>query len=283
MRHSLASRIVRYAQRRKVQLGKDEITGALNRFGSFRSSVLLVHSSLSACGQIFGGAPTVIRALCEWVGGKTLIMPVHSYSYPTRIHEMPVFSVDVAPSRVGAITEKFRNYPGVKRSYHPSHSIAASGPLSEEICQDHHSCGTPCGAGTPYAKLVVGECAVLFFGTTLDAYTLFHTAEDAAAVPYLYEARPYNWSLSSGSAMRGPWVTQRHDMRVPRRFRAMDNWFENRGLLDRMPLGRGELLLVRSAAQAHVSLVAALKQDPFFFVDRRRAVHAVWAPPRHLR
>jgi hypothetical protein len=41
-----------------------------------------------------------------------------------------------------------------------------------------------------------------------------------------------------------------------------------------VPLGRGELLLVRRDAAAHAALVATLKEDPLLLVDKRVISHA---------
>ena len=40
--------------------------------------------------------------------------------------------------------------------------------------------------------MVRQDASVLMFGVTLNSYTLFHTAEDEAEVPYCYEEEPYS-------------------------------------------------------------------------------------------
>ena len=146
----------------------------------------MVHSSLSACGRVMGGAFTVIKALREWSAGANLAMPAHSYCYRGRCGACPIFDVQRSPSVVGAITETFRRQAAVQRSLHPTHSLACKGPGAARLIAGHELCDTPCGAGTPYEKLVAEDASVLMFGVSLNSYTLFHTAEHAAAVPYLY-------------------------------------------------------------------------------------------------
>src|SRR5262249_53188787 len=163
-----------------------DILNALRCFGDFQSSALLVHSSLSACGWISGGPPTVVRALRDWIGGANLVMPTHSYCYPRAHGTLPLFSTATTPSVVGAISEYFRAVRGVLRSCHPSHSVACMGPLTETLCSAHDASETPCGTGTPYARLIDADCAVLLFGAKFDAYTFFHSAEHDAGVPYQY-------------------------------------------------------------------------------------------------
>src|SRR5262249_32343447 len=142
--------------------------------------------------------------------------------------DLPIFSVEGTPSVIGAISEKFRRYPGVVRSRHASHSLTCMGPMAKAICEGHERCATPCGSGTPYAKLLAMDGVVLLFGVKLDSYTLFHTAEDEAAVPYQYYVEPFRYVLCDQSGSIRGFRTRRQNMNVLRRFRSMENWFENR-------------------------------------------------------
>jgi aminoglycoside 3-N-acetyltransferase len=260
------SRALSRAGRCLVRLDGAGILGSLGSFGSLAGRSLFVHSSLSACGHVKGGTEAVIRALCEWVGDGTLVLPTHTYCYPGADGNVPVFRVAETPSQVGVITERFRQLPGVVRSNHPSHSLACLGPNAQALAAGHERCNTPCGAGTPYEKLVRSDCAVLMFGARLDAYTLFHTTEDAAGVPYLYYPEPFDLKIvgPEGAVLRVP--TWRQDARVPRRFIRMDEWLEARGLLSRKRLGMGELLFVPHARSVHEAVVEALRENPFFLV-----------------
>jgi aminoglycoside 3-N-acetyltransferase len=250
--------------RRKTQLDYGEIRSALSRF-ELKSKIVLVHSSLSACGQISGGPQTVIRALLDWARPRTIAMPTHSYSYPAKQGQLSSFSAKNSPSLVGAITELFRQYPDVVRSGHPSHSLACLGPMAKTICVGHSTSVTPCGLGTPYASLLASDSAVLLFGAKLDSYTLFHTAEDEASVPYLYYEESFRCLLQDDSLIC---TTRRQDMNVVRRFEWMENWFKNRHLLLRIPLGRGYLLFIPDAAAAHAALVSQLREEPFFLTKK---------------
>ena len=50
------------------EIGKAAILAALKNVGVEAGDTLLVHSSLSACGHVVGGAQTIIEALIEAVG-----------------------------------------------------------------------------------------------------------------------------------------------------------------------------------------------------------------------
>src|SRR5262249_17025747 len=148
----------------------------LRALGIRPGGLLLVHSSLSSLGFVPGGVETVVRALIEVVGLRgTLVLPAHSWD------EMEAggrtFDVLRTETCVGAIPEAFRRRPGVVRSMHPTHSVAATGPLAAWLIADHESCATPCGPGSPYAKFLDRDGQILFLGTTLNSNTAFHTIE----------------------------------------------------------------------------------------------------------
>jgi len=270
-------RVVRKGTRRikalRYPLTSSSLTEALASFVA--PDVVLVHSSLSACGYIVGGTSAAVEALRTWLGGKTLAMPTHSYCYPDSTSQLPVFDPRTTPSVVGAITNAFWCQPGVRRSVHPTHSLAAEGPAATALIEGHEKCETPCGAGTPYERLVKWDAAVLMFGASLESYTLFHTAEDAANVPYLYEPEPYVLKVLCSAGTLRDVVVWRQDMKVQRRFREMDIWLERRGLLERKRLGRGELLYIPSAASVHRALLDAQAGDPFFLTAKGRCAGKV--------
>jgi len=251
-------------------LDQPAVLDALRRLLPDGPRLVMVHSSLSACGRVTGGAEAVIAALQTWNAGGTTAMPTHAYCYPSTAGEAPLFDQRTTRSVVGAITERFRQMPDVQRSRHPTHALSAIGPAAEFLVHGHETCDTPCGPATPYERLIAADAAVVMFGASLDAYTFFHTAEDAAAVPYLYEPSPVTLRYLDAEGRERTMAMKRHDMRVVRSFSEKDTWLESRGLLRRQALGRGELLLIPHAAQAHAAIVAALRDDPWFLTTRTR-------------
>jgi aminoglycoside 3-N-acetyltransferase len=262
----LLRRAVRHARRSLTQLDEADIRTALQAFGPFTQSILCVHSSLSACGTIRGGPATVVKALREWIGENTLVMVTHTYCYPDETGAAPLYDPATTPSRVGAISDWFWRQPGVLRSLHPSHSIAAAGPLAEKLCAAHELTDTPCGPGTPYQRMIHEDASVLMFGARMDAYTLFHTAEDAAKVPYLYLPEQCTLKIKAPDGSIRTVLMWRQDWTVPRSFICKDTWLEQRGLLKRQKLGRAELLFIAHARAAHETIVAELRRDPLFLV-----------------
>lgn len=263
-------RRLKRARRKLVRLDEAKILEALRSYGEFKTDLLLVHSSLSACGSIDGGPATVISALRSWITDRaSLALPTHTWSYPDATGVAPVFDYKSTPSVVGTITNHYWRQPDVVRSQHPSHSLACSGPGAEDLIRDHELRETPCGAGTPYMKIAEGNSSVLMFGATMDSYTLYHTAEDAAEVPYLYMPQQFTLRSRAGDGEVREIQMWRQDMGVPRRFAATADWLAEQGLLVRRKLGLGELLFIPSARALHETMVQTLRRDPLFLVDEK--------------
>jgi aminoglycoside N3'-acetyltransferase len=128
-------------------------------------------------------------------------------------------------------------------------------------------------------RLVEQDGSVLMFGATLDSYTLFHTAEDAAQVPYLYLPKQLvlRSRLPNGEVKEIP--TWRQDMGVTRRFGEMDTWLEKEGLLVRRKLGMGELLYIPHAAALHERMVRELRSNPMLLVAESARAAAAGSRP----
>jgi aminoglycoside 3-N-acetyltransferase len=238
--------------------------------------LLLVHSSLSACGSIDGGPATVIDAVRSWITDRAaLALPTHTWSYPDATGVAPVYDFKATPSVVGTITNYYWRQPGVVRSQHPSHSLAVSGPGAEDLCRDHELRETPCGQNTPYQRIAEGNSSVLMFGATMESYTLYHTAEDAAEVPYLYYPQQVTLRTRGSDGEVREVQMWRQDMSVARRFAATADWLGEQGLLVRRKLGLGELLFIPSAGALHDRVVAEMRRNPLFLVDEKARPEAM--------
>lgn len=258
------------ARRKMIRLNEAKILEALQSCGAFKADLLLVHSSLSACGSIEGGPATVISALRSWISSSAVLaLPTHTWSYPDKTGVAPIYDYTSTPSLVGAITNYYWRQPGVVRSLHPSHSLACSGPEAEELCAGHELCETPCGAGTPYQRIAEGSSSVLMFGATLDSYTLFHSAEDAAQVPYLYAPEQVTLRTRRKDGVIQSIKMWRQDMTVARRFAATVDWLSEQGVVVRRKLGLGELLFIPNARVMHETMVKTLRRNPLFLVDEK--------------
>ena len=269
-------RRLKRVRRSMVRLDERRIRKALDECGTFRAEVLLVHSSLKACGAIEGGPATVVSALRSWISDRaTLVMPTHTWSYPDATGVAPVFDFRSTPSILGAITDYYWRQPGVFRSQHPSHSLAAHGALADLLCTGHELCETPCGSGTPYQRIAEGDSSVLMFGATMESYTLFHTSEDAAQIPFLYYPNRVTLRFRSPDGSIRSMPMWRQDMSITRRFAATTRWCEDQGLLMRVRLGLSELIFVPSARALHERVISEMRRDPMFLISEKARPEAL--------
>jgi aminoglycoside 3-N-acetyltransferase len=263
MLSELRHRAAREMRRLRFPISPEQTRRALGNLLGGGVELLFVHSSLSNLGRFVRGPADIVAALREVSG--TLGLPTHSYSYPEILGEAaPVFDRETTPSQNGLLTEVFRRGPGVVRSIHSTHSLAAHGPLADVLVAGHYLNDTPCGAGTPYARMIERRASVLMFGVNFHSYTFFHTAEDAAGSAFAYE--PYTRDRLRVVNDNGQVEERlsRRQTRNPRRFAEAGDLMERAGLVRRVQLGAGSLLFVPDCAKAHDFLVERLRRTPDF-------------------
>ncbi|HQC52299.1 MAG TPA: AAC(3) family N-acetyltransferase, partial [Lentisphaeria bacterium] len=128
------------------------LTHDLELSGIRRQDTLLVHSSMKSIGQVEGRADTVLDALSDYLQDEgLLVFPTLTWSNVNA--EQPVYSVRDTPSVVGILPELFRQRPGVRRSLHPTHSVAALGRDAEDFVEGHERFDSPAALGSPWDRL----------------------------------------------------------------------------------------------------------------------------------
>lgn len=160
----------------KIKL-KDQI----RKLGVRPDGTLFLHSAMKAVGNVEGGADTVLDAFSEYLSAGLLVLPTHTWD--TINLENTVFDVLSEPSCVGLLTNLFRKRPGVLRSWHPTHSMAALGEDAAQFVQGEEHIDTPCGRGGCYGKLYDRNAQILFLGVDLSRNTIIHGVEEWVGVP----------------------------------------------------------------------------------------------------
>ena len=160
-------------------LTKSDLVFSLELIGIRSGDTLLMHSAFTAIGEVEGGADTVIDAFLEVLGedGTLVMSTLTGWASP--------FDRDSSPSAVGWISECFRRRPGVLRSMHPVHSVAAYGKNAAFLTSGHETCPTGCGDGTPYHKLEQLGAKVMLLGVDMDRNTIMHMTEEREDLAYL--------------------------------------------------------------------------------------------------
>lgn len=198
-------------------LDRKKLSEQLQALGICGGMSLLVHSSLRKLGPVEDGADGVIDCLLGLLGSEgTLMMSTVSGNVNP---DQPVFHVDHTPATVGTLANVFRKRPGVIRSLHPVHSIAAYGPLAEFFSSGHLAARTPWSADSPYGKLMRKEGFILFLGTDFTANTCLHALEIEARVPGLHTRESSTLQVCDS---QGRWQQVQHHWHSPKKDNYVD-------------------------------------------------------------
>ncbi len=178
-------------------LDQAAIVSALQRVGVRAGDLLLVHSSLSGCGPVQGGAATVIQAIRAAVGpGGTALFPTftrpfvflgssvnRSYQY------RPFDASDPEQLWTGEIPRALlREQPGIRRSRHVTHSWAGFGPLAAACLDEHAPAAPPASEESPLGQARRRHGRILYVGCSLAVTTFLHYLEHAGEMPFLAPA-----------------------------------------------------------------------------------------------
>jgi aminoglycoside 3-N-acetyltransferase len=154
---------------------KQDLLNQLNALGIESNGTLMVHLSYKAIGGVDGRGDTVLDALTEYMQPGLLVLPSHTWMVN---EDNPVTDVLYTRSCVGKLTEMFRKRPGVVRSFHPTHSVAALGAGAEDFVSGEEYINTPCGKGGVHYKLWERDAQILLIGVNFNRNTFIHGIEE---------------------------------------------------------------------------------------------------------
>jgi aminoglycoside 3-N-acetyltransferase len=160
---------------------KTDLINSIAALGIKPHDTLLVHSSMTSVGEVEKGADTVLDAFIEYMKPGLLILPTHTWADIDE--EYPVFNPLTEPSCVGILSNLFLKRPGVFRSWHPTHSVAALGRDAAAYTEGEECRDTPCPRGGCWGKLYDRKAKILFLGCSLKCNTLLHGVEEWNHIP----------------------------------------------------------------------------------------------------
>lgn len=256
-------RRARYHLRRlqgTVAVQVPDLVEALRALGVRRGDDMLVHSSLRGLGVVQGGADAVARGLLETVGESgTVLVPAYPFTGTMLEHlRRGGIALDsrTTPSTMGRVSEVLRCRADSHRSLHPTHSIAAVGPRAEWYCADHAGSVTPCGPGSPFARLIEREGWIIALGSPIGKITSYHRIEDTvASFPVdVYLHQEFDARVIDANGTEHVAHVKCHDPVLSRRRidnnRVVEAAFEGLlselGVLDRVGLGVGRVWAMRA-------------------------------------
>ena len=198
---------------------KQTLQQDLAAMGLTGTETILIHSSMKSIGAVEGGADTVLDALMEFFAEGLLLLPTHTWQSIDQDH--PVFDVRRSPCCVGILPELFRQRPGVVRSLHPTHSIAACGRGAAEYLAGELENNTPCTPGGCYDRLRAVGGKILLLGVSHARNTFLHSVEEVLNVPNRLTDKPLpplqrtaaahlGGFRQAGAGVSGLWRSEKH-------------------------------------------------------------------------
>ena len=247
----------------RPRLKAPDIDRVLRQVGVKPGMLVMTHTSLSAFGYVEGGALAVIDRLQAAVGPRgTLAMPTHTVS----TFGQPVYDAAHTSSTVGAITNVFRCLDGVRRSLHPTHSVAVRGPLADVLTAGHTGEMAPLAREGFWGRFVDRDGWVLMMAP-IRKNTLMHAAElwGGVKLPGMVLAGRPGRRGAARVIPSGPWHNNWFDLAHER--------MKSQGRLASAPLGEGTVYLMRGR-DVVVAGLAVLLDDPLQITKKN--CHCEW-------
>ncbi|MDO4827915.1 MAG: AAC(3) family N-acetyltransferase [Clostridia bacterium] len=227
--------------------------------------VLLVHSSMKAIGEVEGRADTVLDAFIEYMRDGLLVFPTHTWSTINR--QNPVMYAATEPACTGILPNLFLKRPGVVRSLHPTHSVAALGADARDYVRGEQLAETPCARGGCWGKLVDRDAQILFLGCRTTCNTLLHGTEEWENIPDRLETEPQFFTVVDTDGARYPVTQYRHNDSHPSRFYdKMEPVFAARGAMRYGRFGDAPCAVGSAAAMNQIT-AEYLAKNPRLFSD----------------
>ena len=245
---------------------KEQLLQQIREMGIQPTDTLLVHSSMKSIGQVEGGADTVLDALSEAVHDGLLVLPTHTWA---QINEKnSTYDPETEPSCVGVLTNLFRVRPGVVRSLHPTHSVAALGKDAVDYVSGEEFSDTPCPRTGCWGKLYDRRAKVLFLGCSLKRNTYLHGVEEWNNTPdRLTEGYEALRIVTPGGVIDRP--MHRHHTStgdVSHNYDKMQPAFVAKGIAVEGCLGDAQCFLCDAVGMADLTS-EYLRRNPALFVD----------------
>lgn len=237
------------------------MTDLLLKSGIKGSGIVAVHCDLE---KFKVETESLLEGLASVAESGILVMP----SGENKRSANAVFDPAETPSGHGELSEKFRKYPGVIRSLHPSDSLAALGNGAEALLAGHEKCSSAYSPASPWWKIFQHGGTILFMGCGLEKCLFFCAIEEWAGTAVLSK-RTYCRRLALGNGknrrIKVKFHTEKHFLKYPK----VEAFLQENGALVKIPCEYGSLFSVDIRESGEL-LLALLKRKPWIFGIRRR-------------
>ncbi|WP_135554544.1 AAC(3) family N-acetyltransferase [Paenibacillus cymbidii] len=243
---------------------KETLLQDLKRLAIDRAGTLLVHSSMKSIGPACGGPDAVLDALADYMRDGLLVLPTHTWAYVNK--DGAEFRVADSLTCVGLLTERFRKRPGVFRSWHPTHSVAALGRDAESFVAGDERFPTPCARGSAWGRLLDRQATILLIGVDLTRNTFIHGIEEWADIPNRLADEPKQLYTIAPDGARIAAPVRGHTTPVWEHYGKVDELLQRKSVMRLGRFGHAETR-VCDAAQMTTLLSAMLRVEPDLFLD----------------
>lgn len=248
---------------------KEDLKQQLAQMGLKTTDAMMVHSSMKSLGDVTGGADTVVDAFMEYFSEGLFMTPTHTWAQMSE--EYNVFDPETEPACVGIIPNIFRTREGVVRSLHPTHSIAAYGPMAAEYVKGEENLTTPCQPGGCWERLRKVNAKILLVGVTHTRNTFIHAVEEVFDVAERLTAEPTVFYIKMPDGSLKEVAMYRHYNRIlehiSESYDKMKAGYFKIGAAKKVRLGDAECILCDANRMCDVT-EAILKQEMNCFIDR---------------
>ena len=265
---------------KRPSLTKKDFVEHLKAVGVREGDILLVHASTGNFGYVEGGACTAIDAIKEVIGEKgTALFAAFTrpYTFLSGVNKgwnfRPYDAAKLGQINTGNVVKYLlKEYPGVIRSKHITHSWAGFGPLAEECLSAHGAYDPPCSLNCPMGKAMEKGAKILHLGSSIATTTFLHMIETVTDAAFLSTAICQE-QLEDGK-IKNVAIEQHlpghRDFYIG--FQAFECKFFKKAVaeglqINREKLGIGELILMDSRQLFEIGCRIAKEDDRIFLCD----------------
>jgi aminoglycoside 3-N-acetyltransferase len=232
----------------KTPVYPHDFAQAFADLGITRGDCILIHSDISVFGKLASYNreylfSSLINELKNAVTEEgTIIMPVFSYSFC----ENKVFEPERTKSKVGVLTEYFRNQQDVVRTRHPIFSFAIWGKNKESylsISKDSFN------QDSVFGKFHRNQGKILFLGAPFQSCTFIHYVEQMHGVPYRYIKKFPGVIKSINSEYADEYTYFVRDLNVDKNeldLSKLERYLIQKSVMKSMFIGTGRVLIINS-------------------------------------
>lgn len=177
---------------------KKDIIDQLCEMGAPGNSVVLMHTSLRAIGEVEGRGEGLLDLLIDYFTsqGGLFCVPTHTWA---NAGKSDVITLDMVSGETCIGT-----FPGIAardkrahRSLHPTHSMSVFGDKdkAEAFIKGEGTYGTPASPKGCYGRICDMDGYILLVGVGHDKDTYIHCVEEMLDVPNRLSAEPYKMTI----------------------------------------------------------------------------------------